>query len=125
MSARSIPIRQEHISAPTTLKVPNEPELALPRLLVSILQSVRVVCDVTTAEVFSRRRSQRIAWARQIAMAIASERSDRSHGELAAIFGKDRSTVSYACRTFETRIETDARAAAQVAAVRKTLEQTL
>ena len=50
-------------------------------------------------------RDVRTAFARQVAMYLASVAFDMSLGRVARAFGRDRSTVRHACQTMEDRRE--------------------
>ena len=60
----------------------------------------------TPAEkISSSARATKVAFARQVAMYLAYVGFGMSLGRVAAAFGRDRSTIAYACRLMEERRE--------------------
>lgn len=53
----------------------------------------------------NERRDMRTVFARQVAMYLASVAFDMSLGRVSRAFGRDRSTVRYACQVMEDRRE--------------------
>lgn len=73
---------------------------------------VETVCevfgDVTPAEIMSDQRPDRIAFPRQVAMAIKLEASPlMSQGQVAKRFNRDRGTVIHAIKAVKNRCENE------------------
>jgi chromosomal replication initiation ATPase DnaA len=62
-------------------------------------------CGTRVEHVMGGRRDIRAAFARQVAMYLASVAFDMSLGRVARAFGRDRSTVRHACHVVEERRE--------------------
>lgn len=62
-------------------------------------------CGARVEAVASGARDIRVAFARQVAMYLASVGFGMSLGRVARAFGRDRSTVRHACRMMEERRE--------------------
>jgi len=66
--------------------------------------------DVTVDQLKSKRRTQDLARARQIAMNLAREMTGASLNQIGRAFGnRDHSTVSYACQKIQTDMDSDPR----------------
>ncbi len=76
--------------------------------------AVQLLCDmaatltavmfaVPRSELMSQRRSRNAAFARQAAMYMAHVAFGLSYAEIGRAFGRDRTTVAYACRSIEDR----------------------
>ena len=80
---------------------------------VKIADIMRIVCevhDVTVDQLKSKRRTQDLARARQIAMYLSREMTGASLNQIGRAFGnKDHSTVSHACQKIAGLMKTDAR----------------
>ena len=80
---------------------------------VKIADVMRIVCevhDVTVDQLKSKRRTQDLARARQIAMYLSREMTGASLNQIGRAFGnKDHSTVSHACQKIAGLMKTDAR----------------
>jgi chromosomal replication initiation ATPase DnaA len=69
-----------------------------------VLDAVGAACGVTRAELLSGRRcSQEVAASRQLAMYLVHVLLGRTYEQVGGIFGRDRTTVSYACARIEDR----------------------
>jgi chromosomal replication initiation ATPase DnaA len=69
-----------------------------------VLDAVASACGVTRAELLSGRRcSQEVAASRQLAMYLVHVLLGRTYEQVGGIFGRDRTTVSYACARVEDR----------------------
>jgi chromosomal replication initiator protein len=72
---------------------------------------IRLVCDeldVTIEQLKSKRRTQDLARARQIAMFLARKKTDASLNQIGRAFGgRDHSTVSHACMKVEAMMAKD------------------
>lgn len=73
------------------------------RLVDAALQLSSSACDVDYAEVAAQKRHAAIAFARQLAMYLCHVVGDMSLRDVAAEFGRDRTTVSHACHAIEDR----------------------
>jgi len=62
-------------------------------------------CGASVAQVAEGKRDFRTAFARQVAMYLASVGFGMSLGRVARAFGRDRSTVRHACMVMEERRE--------------------
>jgi chromosomal replication initiator protein len=73
---------------------------------------------LTTQELLSRSRVERVAWPRQLAMYLARELTDHSLPAIGRAFGdRDHTTVMNACRRATERIASDPEAYAQLSAL--------
>lgn len=73
------------------------------QLVDAALQLSSSACDVDYAEVAALKRHAAIAFARQLAMYLCHVVGDMSLRDVAAEFGRDRTTVSHACHAIEDR----------------------
>ena len=96
---------------------------ARPRITIDEIQ--RAVCAhyrLDKAEMASKRRVRAIARPRQVAMYLAKELTPRSYPEIGRRFGgRDHSTVIHAVRTVEALRVTDSELDAEIAAIRRSL----
>ena len=72
-----------------------------------IISEVARNYSIQESEILSQRRTAVIAYARQIAMYIAKETTELSYKSIGESFGKDHTTVLYACREIERKIKQD------------------
>lgn len=71
-----------------------------------VLDLVAQLRGVSRSEMLSQRRcGNEVAAARQLAMYLVHTLLGRSYLEVAGLFGRDRTTVSYACARIEDRRE--------------------
>jgi chromosomal replication initiation ATPase DnaA len=62
--------------------------------------------NITEGDFISKRRTERIAWPRQVAMSLCYEMTELSLNEVGELFGnRDHGTVLHACRLVTGRIE--------------------
>jgi len=81
-----------------------------PVKIADVMKIVGEVHDVTVDQLKSKRRTQDLARARQIAMYLSREMTGASLNQIGRAFGnKDHSTVSYACQKIAGLMKTDAR----------------
>ncbi len=81
-----------------------------PIKIADIMKIVGSVHDVTVDQLKSKRRTQDLARARQIAMYLSREMTGASLNQIGRAFGnKDHSTVSHACQKIAGMMKTDAR----------------
>ena len=77
----------------------------------TIDEIIQVVCDhfeVRRADLLGKRRQQSIALPRQVCMTMARNHPRHSFEEIgASIGGREHTTVMHACKTVDTRRETD------------------
>lgn len=73
----------------------------------SIIDAVCEVMDVSREDLLGRRRTNRVAIPRQMAMWLLHEMGNRTLYQVAGIFDRDHTTVMWACRRSEYRLETD------------------
>ncbi len=79
-----------------------------PIKIASIMTTVSDCCDVTVEQLKSKRRTQDLARARQIAMFLSREMTGASLNQIGRSFGnRDHSTVSHACTRIQDLIDTD------------------
>lgn len=117
-----IAIARSAISSPTTLNLSNVScRMVLPTLPIDGVASLwRIKAEVAQAFglphgcLESRRRPERIAWPRMIAMHLSSVLTGASASEIGEVFGRDHSTVCYAFRKVRERMESEPKAAKQV-----------
>ena len=77
-----------------------------PWQLAAVEHIVAAALGVSPADFRSRRRgAAATALARQIAMYLARTRLELSYAAIGQAFGRDRTTVAYACRTIEEQRE--------------------
>lgn len=72
-----------------------------------IISEVARNYSIQETDILSQRRTATIALARQVAMYIAKETTELSYKSIGESFGKDHTTVLYACRAIEQRIKHD------------------
>ena len=83
----------------------NEPRTVTPE---SILNDVSRYFGVSTSDILSKRRTQEIAMARQVAMYLTRELTSYSTTRIGDFFGgRDHTTVMHACEKIEELIQTD------------------
>jgi len=81
-----------------------------PVKILDVMKTVGSVHDVTVDQLKSKRRTQDLARARQIAMYLSREMTGASLNQIGRAFGnKDHSTVSYGCHKIAGLMKTDAR----------------
>ncbi|MFT5314795.1 MAG: chromosomal replication initiator protein [Candidatus Krumholzibacteriia bacterium] len=81
-----------------------------PVKIAEVMKAVGEVHDVTIDQLKSKRRTQDLARARQIAMYLSREMTGASLNQIGRAFGdKDHSTVSHACRKIAALMQSDAR----------------
>jgi chromosomal replication initiator protein len=81
-----------------------------PIKIADVMKTVGEVHDVTVDQLKSKRRTQDLARARQIAMYLSREMTGASLNQIGRAFGnKDHSTVSHACHKIADLMKTDAR----------------
>jgi len=81
-----------------------------PVKIADVMKTVGTVHDVTVDQLKSKRRTQDLARARQIAMYLSREMTGASLNQIGRAFGnKDHSTVSHACQKIAGLMKTDAR----------------
>ena len=81
-----------------------------PVKIADVMKTVGSVHDVTVDQLKSKRRTQDLARARQIAMYLSREMTGASLNQIGRAFGnKDHSTVSYGCHKIADLMKTDAR----------------
>jgi chromosomal replication initiation ATPase DnaA len=68
-----------------------------------VVGAVAGLLRVPVAQIKGRGRGARIVFARQVAMYVANTGLGIGAGRIARCFGRDRSTVQYACRRMEDR----------------------
>ena len=73
-----------------------------------IISEVARNYSINESDILSNRRPANIAFARQVAMYIAKETTELSYKSIGESFGKDHTTVLYACTIIEKRIKQDA-----------------
>jgi chromosomal replication initiator protein len=99
----------------------NEAKLAC----TSLVMILRAVCEqfkIPEEEVTSARRDRRISLARQVAMYLMRDMSQKSLAEIGQVFGgKTHSTVLYACTKLENDMKADQALAATVRGLRSRL----
>ncbi len=79
-----------------------------PIKIATIMTTVSDCCDVTVDQLKSKRRTQDLARARQIAMYLSREMTGASLNQIGRSFGKrDHSTVSHACAKVLSLMEED------------------
>jgi chromosomal replication initiator protein len=70
-----------------------------------ILGLVSVRFQVPLVQLIGRRRTQHVAFVRQMAMYLARELTDLSFPEIGDAFGRDHSTVIHACNLIARRMD--------------------
>ncbi|WP_194844146.1 chromosomal replication initiator protein DnaA [Candidatus Clavichlamydia salmonicola] len=73
----------------------------------NILKSVSTIFQVKVSDLKGTSRTKEVALARQVAMYLAKEMMNDSLMNIGTSFGKTHSTILYACKTIEYRINTD------------------
>jgi chromosomal replication initiator protein len=71
----------------------------------AILDAVGSVLGVSRADILSKRRTSRVARARQLAMYLTRELTSLSLAQIARAFDRDHTTVLHAIRTVDGRLE--------------------
>ncbi len=82
-----------------------EPEVKLDIELIQ--KHVSDVFHIRLADLKSKRRTQHLAFCRQVAMYLCRKLTDSSFPTIAAGFGRDHSTVIYACNLITQRVSND------------------
>lgn len=91
-----------------------------------VLDAVGATCGVTRAELLSGRRcNQQVAVSRQLAMYLVHVLLGRTYEQVGRVFGRDRTTVSYACARIEDRREDHSPFEQQVARLEEMLADRL
>ncbi|HEY9012707.1 MAG TPA: helix-turn-helix domain-containing protein [Devosia sp.] len=81
-------------------------QVARDEAAIRVLELVGRARGVSRSEMLSQRRcGNEVAAARQLAMYLVHTLLGRSYLEVAGLFGRDRTTVSYACARIEDRRE--------------------
>ena len=81
-----------------------------PVKIADVMKTVGEVHDVTVDQLKSKRRTQDLARARQIAMFLAREMTGASLNQIGRAFGgRDHSTVSHACQKISKDMGSDPR----------------
>ncbi len=81
-----------------------------PVKIANVMEVVSETMDVTVDQLKSKRRTQDLARARQIAMNLAREMTGASLNQIGRAFGnRDHSTVSYACQKIQADMDKDPR----------------
>jgi chromosomal replication initiation ATPase DnaA len=80
---------------------------AMPRFE-DIVSAVGEATHIAPAEMHSRSRHEHIAYARQLAMYLMRQLTHASYPLIGAFFGRDHSTVFYACESMRGRLPFDA-----------------
>jgi len=75
------------------------------RIVTTALQLTAKACGVEITLVAANKRRAPVAFARQLAMYLCHVVADMSLRDVAAEFGRDRTTVSHACHAIEDRRE--------------------
>jgi chromosomal replication initiator protein len=89
-----------------------------PMSIAAIQMAAAHLFGLTTEQLLSRNRAERIAWPRQLAMYLSRELTDHSLPAIGRAFGgRDHTTVLSACRRATERIATDPEAYAQLSAL--------
>ncbi|RYE78479.1 MAG: chromosomal replication initiator DnaA [Hyphomicrobiales bacterium] len=92
--------------------------LARDRVAARIVDLVGTARGVTPAEILSHRRcSNEVALARHLAMYLVHTLLRRQYKEVGILFGRDRTTVAYACARTEDRREDRSRFERDVVAI--------
>lgn len=97
-------MRQGRIARRRGGRAPREAVALLARdeAAVRVLELVGLTRGVSRSEILSQRRcSNQVVGARQLAMYLVHTLLGRSYLEVAGLFGRDRTTVSYACARIE------------------------
>jgi len=77
-------------------------------LFEDIVSAVGEATHIAPAEIRGRSRRQRIAYARQLAMYLMRQITRASYPLIGAFFGRNHSTVIYACESIRARLPFDA-----------------
>src|SRR5258708_7752870 len=77
-------------------------------LVEDIVSAVAEATHIAPAEIRGRSRRQRIAYARQLAMYLMRQITRASYPLIGAFFGRNHSTVIYACESIRARLPFDA-----------------
>lgn len=98
----------------------------VPAVLGSIIEAVCSEFGLSYDELMSSRRPDRIAWPRQIAMALAYKLDIGSTSDVAKFFQRtDHSTVVYAVRRVGMRCETESKSKERVERIESKLRERL
>jgi len=89
--------------------------------IAAIQEAVATAQGLRRDDLLSTSRSPRVAHARQVAMYIARDLTGASLAQIARAFGRDHSTVAYAVRAVEGRIEPGSETAGVINSARRTL----
>lgn len=85
---------------------------------------LNVACDkynVTIEQIIQRKRHAAIAWARQVAIYLASKKTRHTPEAIAQVFVRTRPNILYAVREVETRMSVDKAIKAEVEELLKKL----
>jgi chromosomal replication initiator protein len=89
-----------------------------PASIATIQAAAAQLFGLTTEQLLSRSRAERVAWPRQLAMYLSRELTDHSLPSIGRAFGgRDHTTVLSACRRATERIASDPDAYAQLSAL--------
>jgi chromosomal replication initiator protein len=95
-----------------------EAELSPEAILKAVAESFQVAVD----ELKSRRRTQHIAFPRQVAMFLVRELTSLSLAEIGGFFGRDHTTVRHACEKIRDETERDHSLEARISLLRRALK---
>lgn len=87
-----------------------------------IIDAVADKYGLTAGDIMSARRNARFAWARQVSVALTQEMTGETNRTVAALFGLDATTVSYATRHVAAEELVAPKVAADLADIRKSVE---
>jgi len=79
-------------------------------LFEDIVRAVGAATHIAPAEMHGRSRRQRVAFARQLAMYLMRQITRASYPRIGYFFGREHSTVIYACVSMRVRLALDAEA---------------
>lgn len=79
-------------------------------VVAAVIYHVCAAFNVSKDELLSRARPERIAWPRQVAMALAHEASGLNNVELGKVFHRDACTVAWAWICVRDRVQVDKKA---------------
>lgn len=81
---------------------------------INVIDATAIVLNVPIGRILSKERTQRVAYARQVAMYLARQMTGQSFPKLGSIFGRDHSTVLHACKLISKRLKDPAIGAASI-----------
>ena len=93
------------------------------QILKAILSVVAQKLDVTVKEIESKARPERLAWPRHVTMYFANEFTSYSRSTIAYRLGKKQhTTVTWAIRHVESRIQTEPKVKAHIESLRQAIK---